>query len=101
MSTSRTISIFYVAILILAQLAHSNTKTVLITGGNRGIGFSAARQLAASNNWRVVLLCRSPEKATAAKESIKYGQENVYIERVDLEVFVHLLQGGVMNQLTA
>jgi NAD(P)-dependent dehydrogenase (short-subunit alcohol dehydrogenase family) len=44
-------------------------KTVLITGANSGIGFEAARALAAKNAL-VVMACRSLEKGEKAKQQI-------------------------------
>ena len=46
----------------------SHLRTVLVTGGNKGIGFEAARQLAETGRWRVVISARSPFKA---KETVK------------------------------
>ena len=40
-------------------------RTALVTGGNRGIGFEACRQLARSG-LRVVLTARDPELGAAA-----------------------------------
>ena len=45
-------------------------RTILMTGANTGIGYEAARVLAARGA-RVLLGCRSPEKGTAALERIK------------------------------
>mmetsp|Transcript_16624 Transcript_16624/g.22918 ORF Transcript_16624/g.22918 Transcript_16624/m.22918 type:complete len:291 (+) Transcript_16624:26-898(+) len=41
-------------------------KTVVVTGGNRGIGLEFVRQLADSDN-TVLATCRNPEKATALR----------------------------------
>lgn len=45
-------------------------KTALITGGNTGIGFIAARELA-RKGFYVVLACRNEDKARAAQAKIK------------------------------
>lgn len=46
-------------------------KTVVITGANVGIGFAAARFLAASPGWHVLLACRNEWKANIAVSTIR------------------------------
>ena len=46
------------------------SKTILITGANSGIGFEAAKKLA-GNGHKIILACRSLEKADDAIERIK------------------------------
>lgn len=38
-------------------------KTVMITGANSGIGFEAAKHFATMNPTRLIVVCRSVEKA--------------------------------------
>ena len=45
-------------------------KTYVITGGNSGIGFEAARMLG-DKGAQVTILCRNEDKAQAAVESLK------------------------------
>jgi NAD(P)-dependent dehydrogenase (short-subunit alcohol dehydrogenase family) len=45
-------------------------KTALVTGANSGLGFEAAAQLAEAGYARVILACRSQEKAEAAKRAL-------------------------------
>eukprot|EP01038_Epipyxis_sp_PR26KG_P008539 gene8539-11541_t len=61
-------------------------RTVIITGANRGIGFEAAKKLAATNEWNVVMACRSEEKAVNAANSIpiEVGFDNIEIAVLDL-----------------
>ncbi len=55
------------------------TKTVLVTGANSGLGFEAATQLAEANYGRVILACRTLEKAEGAKRAL--------VERVGVDPF--------------
>lgn len=45
-------------------------KTVVVTGANSGLGFEAAAQLAQAGWGRVVLACRTTEKADAARSRL-------------------------------
>ncbi|HEY6881425.1 MAG TPA: SDR family NAD(P)-dependent oxidoreductase [Polyangiales bacterium] len=47
------------------------SQSVLITGANSGLGFEAAAQFATGGFTRVVLGCRSLEKATAARDALE------------------------------
>ena len=60
-------------------------RTAIVTGANSGIGFEAARQLALKGA-RVVLACRSPERAQAALDRILSEQPDamVSVEQLDL-----------------
>lgn len=52
-----------------ADVTDQGGKTVLITGANTGLGLETARVLA-GNNARVILACRSEEKARVARDDI-------------------------------
>ncbi|MBC8120408.1 MAG: SDR family oxidoreductase [Gemmatimonadaceae bacterium] len=58
-------------------------KTALVTGGNRGIGFEACRQLA-GKGFRVILTSRDEAKGTAAAEQLQ--QEGLEIMSHPLDV---------------
>ena len=60
-------------------------KTVFITGANTGLGFEAAKVLAGSNA-RVIIGCRSKDKAEAAREEIlaEHSRADVAIVAIDL-----------------
>jgi protochlorophyllide reductase len=45
---------------------------------------AAAKQLAATNDWEVILACRSKELGIAAKSSFLSGSENVSVMELDL-----------------
>lgn len=47
-----------------------SSKTTLITGANSGLGFEAAAQLAEAGYGRVILACRTLEKAEQARAQL-------------------------------
>jgi len=54
-------------------------KTALVTGANSGLGFEAAAQLAEAGYSRVILACRTLEKAATARQAL--------VERVGSDPF--------------
>ena len=64
-------------------------KNVIITGANSGLGFEAAKKIAANKEYRVILACRNKVKAQAAKEDIinATGNENVEVQIIDTSSF--------------
>jgi NAD(P)-dependent dehydrogenase (short-subunit alcohol dehydrogenase family) len=52
------------------RLPDQRGRTIVVTGGNAGVGYFVSEQLAAAGA-RVVLAARSPEKAHAAMEAIR------------------------------
>jgi protochlorophyllide reductase len=59
-------------------------RTVIITGGNRGVGLAAAKHLAATNEWDIILACRSKELGIAARNTFESGADNVSVMSLDL-----------------
>jgi NAD(P)-dependent dehydrogenase (short-subunit alcohol dehydrogenase family) len=57
------------------------TKTVLITGANRGIGLEFARQYA-NEQWQVYACCRQPEAATELQQAL--SGKSAHIHRLDV-----------------
>ncbi|MEO6826031.1 MAG: SDR family NAD(P)-dependent oxidoreductase [Microbacteriaceae bacterium] len=53
-----------------AALPDQSGKIMVVTGGNRGIGYFAGEQLAGAGA-RVILACRNPENAEAATRAIR------------------------------
>lgn len=62
-------------------------KTVIITGGNAGIGKETAKELA-RRRARVILACRNMEKANrAAQEILDETEQKVVVKHLDLASF--------------
>ena len=62
-------------------------KTVIITGGNSGLGFECAKSIASTDhNWHIVIASRSSKKALEAIDKIKSitGNDNLCTLRIDL-----------------
>lgn len=68
-------------------------KTVIVTGANTGIGYWAARDFALRQA-KVILACRSKERAEAAREKIvsETGNNNVVVRLLDLFDFSSVRQ---------
>ena len=56
-------------------------KKVIITGGNSGIGYQTAKQLA-EKGWSVTLFCRRKEAAEQACEKIRQQTGNPYVDYI-------------------
>ena len=68
-----------------ADVPDQTGKTFFITGANTGIGYETARVLA-TKNARVLLGCRSEEKAKTAISRIKTEQENADLVWLPLDL---------------
>lgn len=68
-----------------AALPDARGLTVAITGGNAGIGYFTAEQLARAGA-RVVLACRDPERAEAAVAAIRRRVPGARVQAVPLDV---------------
>jgi NAD(P)-dependent dehydrogenase (short-subunit alcohol dehydrogenase family) len=64
----------------------SDEKTIIITGGNSGLGFECARNIARILKYRVILACRDMKKATAAKERLTQESGNPNVSAMELDV---------------
>ena len=61
-------------------------KTVIITGGNSGLGYHCALQLALDPEWYIVLACRNSVKAEEAVKQIKAARNTQQIESMALDL---------------
>jgi len=60
-------------------------QTVVITGANSGVGFEASRRFAAAGA-QVVMVCRDPERGSAARDAIRreHADARLVLEIADL-----------------
>ena len=62
-------------------------RTVIVTGGNSGLGYQCAKNIAMKDkNYTLVLACRNPEKAAKAIQDMKAETENENIYSVALDL---------------
>ncbi|MEM7126769.1 MAG: SDR family NAD(P)-dependent oxidoreductase [Chloroflexota bacterium] len=61
-------------------------KTALVTGANSGLGFEAAAQLAEGGYGRVILACRTLEKAETAKKALAGRVDSDPFEPLEVDV---------------
>ena len=62
------------------------TKTVIITGGNSGLGYHCAQTIAQNPDWHIVLACRNNEKANQAVQKLKRAANSQAIEAMTLDL---------------
>ncbi len=67
------------------QMPEQSGRTVVVTGGNSGLGYETTARLAAKGA-RVVLACRSGERAADAKASIEARHPNASLESLPLDL---------------
>ncbi|AGW42705.1 3-oxoacyl-ACP reductase [Leifsonia xyli subsp. cynodontis DSM 46306] len=68
-----------------AELPDAHSRTVVITGGNAGVGYFTGEQLARAGA-HVVLACRDPERAEAAVAAIRRRVRGARVEAAPLDV---------------
>ena len=61
-------------------------KTVIITGGNSGLGYYCAEKLVRDSEWYVVIACRNRIKAQQAGDKIKANTNSQQIETLPLDL---------------
>jgi NAD(P)-dependent dehydrogenase (short-subunit alcohol dehydrogenase family) len=60
-------------------------RTLIVTGGNSGLGYETARELA-RHGARVLIACRSPEKAGAAIQRLRAENPRADVETMALDL---------------
>lgn len=68
-----------------ADIPNLSGKTIIVTGGNSGIGYEASLQLAGKGA-RVVLACRDQGKANAAANAIRATHPNASVDVMSLDL---------------
>ncbi len=68
-----------------ADIPDLSGKTIVVTGGNSGLGYEAALQLAA-HGAETILACRDLRKAGAAAESIVEAHPKAKVEAMELDL---------------
>lgn len=65
-----------------------NLKTVIITGGNTGLGYECAKEIAGNNkgDWHIILACRNPDKAAISVKKLVAETGNKQIEAMELDL---------------
>ncbi len=61
-------------------------RTALITGGNSGLGYEAARRIAASGDWHVVVASRDLDRSNAAVTRLREASGNASITAMPLDL---------------
>ncbi|MEL6930735.1 MAG: SDR family NAD(P)-dependent oxidoreductase [Cyanobacteria bacterium J06600_6] len=61
-------------------------KTVIITGGNSGLGYHCSLQLASDPAWQIILACRNSAKAEAAVSKLKTASNSQQIAAMSLDL---------------
>lgn len=59
-------------------------STVIVTGASSGVGLQAARALAETGRWYVIMACRNLEKAKNAAESVGMAANTYTVMHLDL-----------------
>ncbi|MFC1401634.1 MULTISPECIES: oxidoreductase [Streptacidiphilus] len=68
-----------------ADVPDQRGRTVVITGGNTGLGFETA-QVFAQRGAVVVLACRNPERAADARARIEFGAPSAQVSTLELDL---------------
>lgn len=61
-------------------------KTVIITGGNSGLGYHCAQAIAQDPDWKIILACRNQVKAEQAVQELQLEADSRQIETMVLDL---------------
>ncbi len=61
-------------------------RTVVVTGGNAGLGYACARAMVAAGGWHVVIACRDPDRAGGAVEALQAETSSERVEAIALDL---------------
>ena len=61
-------------------------KTIIITGGNSGLGYHCAQEIAKNPEWQIVLACRNQEKGTLAVKELCKSSNSDQIGMMQLDL---------------
>ncbi|MEM8602899.1 MAG: protochlorophyllide reductase [Cyanobacteria bacterium P01_H01_bin.121] len=59
-------------------------STVIVTGASSGVGLYAAKALAETGQWEVIMACRNLEKAKAVAQEVGIPQDSYTVMQLDL-----------------
>ncbi|MBP6722224.1 MAG: SDR family NAD(P)-dependent oxidoreductase [Bacteroidia bacterium] len=94
----------------IASVSPKPQGCAIVTGGNTGLGFACAKQIASSRkDWQVIIACRNLPKAHEAVQSLirQSGNPNVSAMHLDLaslhsvRLFVEEIQKGELPPVAA
>jgi len=66
--------------------AAASEKTIIITGGNIGLGYHCAKAMATTKQWHVILACRHPNRAAQAVQQLIAETTHQQIEAMSLDL---------------
>ena len=61
-------------------------KTVIITGGNSGLGYYCAQEIARHEDWYIIIACRNPDKANQALKKLREETDSDRLETMLLDL---------------
>lgn len=63
-----------------------NTKTIIVTGSNKGVGYGVVDTLSQKPGWRIIMACRNVELASKSREELiaKHPQALIEVEQLDV-----------------